>query len=382
MTALPTDVLELPAGGRYQPRLDGIRAIAVTLVLLVHCVPLPADGSRVAWALRHTLSNGWLGVDLFFALSGYLITSILLRARTRPHYFRNFYARRALRIFPLYYAVLLLLWMLAPLLPFGPFEPVWPYLTYTSNLAVVFGRAEWAPLGHTWSLAIEEQFYLFYPLLVLRLRTGSLRTLLWATIALSPLVRVATNALTFPGASYFATFCRLDVLAMGALIAVEFAERRTISAAAIRKLRVAFVALAAGTAALWLTKQLDFRSVFFNLVGVSVVDGAAALFICLAAIAPPQRLDRLLRNRLALATGRISYGIYVLHVPLVLLTKAVVFPRLADTWGRTLVVAAVSIGATFAIASVSWIAFERPLLRLKERFQEPEDAPRTGYSSR
>src|SRR5437763_17022422 len=121
--------MKLPAAGSYLPQLDGIRAVAVTLILLVHCVIVPGHGTA-AWILRNVLWNGWIGVDLFFVLSGYLITSILLRARTRPHYFRNFYARRFLRIFPPYYAVIAILTIAAAWLPFGPLRPAYPYPTY------------------------------------------------------------------------------------------------------------------------------------------------------------------------------------------------------------------------------------------------------------
>src|SRR5437763_6300809 len=154
-----------PRGSDYLPQLDGIRAIAVGLVLLAHCVVVPSRGT-LAWGLRHTLSNGWIGVDLFIVLSGFLITGILLRERTELHYFRNFYVRRLLRIFPLYYLLLVILWIAAPRLPFGPMYPAWTYFTYTSNLTAAFARVEWSPLGHTWSVAIEEQYYLLYPWVV------------------------------------------------------------------------------------------------------------------------------------------------------------------------------------------------------------------------
>ena len=105
---------------RYLPQLDGIRAIAVLLVLLLHCFHLPSEGG-LAWAVKHAFSIGWIGVDLFFALSGFLITRILLESKDKPYYLRNFYARRFLRIFPLYYLVLCVLWLSGTsLFPDGP----------------------------------------------------------------------------------------------------------------------------------------------------------------------------------------------------------------------------------------------------------------------
>ena len=363
----------LPVSGHYLPQLDGVRAIAVTLVLLVHCVIVPEHGI-IAWAFRHTLSNGWIGVDLFFGLSGYLITAILLRAKSGPHYFRNFYVRRFLRIFPLYYAIIAILAACAALLPFGPLRPAWPYLTYTSNLWLVFSGREWTPLGHTWSLAIEEQFYLVFPFLVLWLDKVRLRRLLWCVIALSPVVRVITNALTFPGASSFATFCRLDILAMGALIAVEFHTRTEISDQAVRRLQLVFAALLTASALLWLTKQLDFKKVLFNAAGLTIIDATAALFVCLVLIAPGRLLGRFLRIPLLVGMGRISYGIYLIHYPIVKIVEGLARAHFADTWSRTAAIAAASIPTTLIVAILSWFSFERPILRLKKRFYEEGEA--------
>jgi peptidoglycan/LPS O-acetylase OafA/YrhL len=362
-------VIKLPTAGRYLPQLDGIRAIAVGLVLLVHCVIVPEHGI-VAWAFRHTLSNGWIGVDLFFALSGYLITSILLRSKSRPHYFRNFYARRFLRIFPLYYGLIAILAVAAPRLPFGTFSPSWPYLTYISNLWLVFKGWEWAPLGHAWSLAIEEQFYLLFPLVVLWLDKRRLRQLLWFLIAISPVIRVVTNSLTFPGASSFATFCRLDVLAMGALIAVAFDGRTEISEQAVRRIQVALACLTTATAVLWLTKQLDFKKVLFNAFGLTVVEATAALFVCFVLVCPGHLLGRVLQFPLAVRMGRISYGVYLIHYPVAQIIGAQVRAQIADNWLRTAVIAATSIFATLVLATLSWFAFERPILRLKRLFYE------------
>ena len=362
----------LPAGGTYLPQLDGIRAVAVSLVVILHCIIVPENGV-VAWIARNVLSNGWIGVDLFFALSGYLITSILLRTKQHPHYFRNFYARRALRIFPLYYAIVGVMAGIAIWLPFGPLHPAWPYLTYTSNLWLVFARWEWKPLGHTWSVAIEEQFYLFFPLIVYRLNKARLRTLLWIVIAISPFVRVAMNALTFPSAAAFTTFCRLDVLAMGALVAVELDGHAAIGKRAARRIRLAFAMSLTATSFLWVTQHFNASTVFFNAVTLTIIEVTSALFICLSVAAPVAPLDWLLRRRLPVATGRISYGIYLIHYPVVTIVEWQARLRMADTWTRTAVIASVSIGATMILATLSWICFERPILRLKKRFSGGSD---------
>jgi len=360
--------LNVPRGGSYLPQLDGVRAIAVVMVLLLHIVP--PDGGGIAWLLRNGFSYGWIGVDIFFVLSGYLITAILLKEKGEPHYFRNFYARRALRIFPLFYLVAIVLLVAAPHLPFGPF-PALPILTYTSNFTMVFTHREWPPLAHCWSLCVEEQFYLFYPFLVLRLNVRQLRAMLWWVIALSPFVRLATNALLYPAAATFLTFGYFDLLGMGALIAVEFHERTTIGATEVRRLQGAFVMTIGLTLLLIVTKQLDVTKAFGGAFGLTVVGAASALFIVLVALdALP--FGGILRLRPAVMIGRISYGIYLLHYPIAKLSEPFLGTRAG--WTRTSLAAAVEIGGTLPLAMLSWVAFEQPILRLKRYFYERTEA--------
>ena len=354
----------------YLPELDGLRAIAVILVVLAHAVPVPSTG-LVAWGVRNTLSNGWLGVDLFFALSGFLITSILLAAKTGPHYFRNFYARRALRIFPLYYAVIAILALASARMPFGPARPLWPYLAYVSNFWSLFSGHEWEPLGHVWSLAIEEQFYLVYPAVAFLLEARGLRTLMISVIAISPVIRLITNAATRPGASYFMTFTRLDSLAMGALVALMLQEPPQIREAFLRRARRVLPLLVALSLVLWVTKQLDFRKPFFNAVGLTVIDAALACLICVVIGGGMDPLDRFLRRPFLIAIGKVSYGIYLLHYPVSQLVASYARQRLADDWWRTAVIAVSSVGLTAGLSALSWVALERPFLRLKRFFYEP-----------
>lgn len=152
---------------RNMPTLEGLRGLAI-LTVMVHNVGIPGgvdpDGP-VTKLLRLLVNSGWVGVQLFFVLSGFLITGILVDEKGRPHQFRNFYMRRTLRIFPLYYFTLALMLWLAPALGYAPAwleqdraHQIW-YWTYTENWAwplIQIGNG----LGHFWSLAVEEQFYL------------------------------------------------------------------------------------------------------------------------------------------------------------------------------------------------------------------------------
>jgi peptidoglycan/LPS O-acetylase OafA/YrhL len=144
---------------RYIPELDGLRGVAILAVMLFH---MQVRG----------VALGWAGVELFFVLSGFLITRILLESRDKPHYLRNFYARRALRIFPLYYVVLVVTLILPPPHGFGRSRTSLWYFAYLQTLPLVRGRFEASPLPHSWTLAIEEQFYCLWPFVLLLLRRG------------------------------------------------------------------------------------------------------------------------------------------------------------------------------------------------------------------
>ncbi len=170
--------------------------------------------------------NGWMGVDLFFVLSGFLITGILLDTKQHESYFRNFYARRCLRIWPLYYSVLFCMFVAVPLI--RPSEaravfdarsaPWWSFLFYLQNFLVPAASMATGPLGVTWSLAIEEQFYLVWPLVVRRCSDVQLRRLTVAVICFSPALRF--YLLVHHVNIYSNIFCRLDGLMAGALLAL------------------------------------------------------------------------------------------------------------------------------------------------------------------
>lgn len=201
--------------------LDGVRGVAILLVLVMHSLYIgPLFGldvmahpyARAAWL-------GWSGVDVFFVLSGFLITGILVRSKGRPHYFRNFYARRSLRIFPLYYLVVCLLLFVLPNRGFADGDVV-PHLLYYQNFLYAFPPgAHDAALEVTWSLAIEEQFYLLWPLLVWLLSLRGLRVLCVGAIvgAIGLRIWLVGQGLE---RTHFLTPCRLDTLAAGALLAV------------------------------------------------------------------------------------------------------------------------------------------------------------------
>ena len=172
------------------PALDGLRGIAILLVLIHHLTIYRPEGGLDSWIAAVPLF-GWCGVNLFFVLSGFLITGILLDTRDSPVFYRSFFARRVLRIFPLYYGVLFLGFVLAPLLlpmpdAYGRHQ-LWLW-TYLANFAMPFGKGEPA-FSHFWSLCVEEQFYLVWPFLV---RRSGLRGTMIASFAVVAFLRVVS----------------------------------------------------------------------------------------------------------------------------------------------------------------------------------------------
>lgn len=369
----------IPPSFKHVPALDGIRGVAILLVLGFHLLwSNVVTGSRFFDAAAQLRSAGWIGVDLFFALSGYLITGILLDTRDRPHYFRNFYARRALRIFPLYYAVLLLLTIafhptsplaLRPFLTLAAFlqnTPLW-WHGHVNGLVANF-------TSHLWSLAVEEQFYLVWPLVVLFVR--SRRALLWLAFSLavcSPALRWLLLSHGDPlQATYKLTVCRADGLLAGAWLATAVRGRLRETA-----LRLAPVTLVLGIiACLWIaftTGNFDFeRNRAVNVFAYSALALTGTSLIALT-LSSGSTAARVLQWRPLRFFGQYSYGLYVLHQ----IIAAAIEYRFGAALRSSFSVHKALFHITFLVivlslsiplAMLSYHFFERPFLRLKRFF--------------
>ncbi len=171
------------------PALDGLRGLAILAVVEFHFAEGLTNASRPESAIYNVFRTGWLGVDLFFVLSGFLITGILSNSKGTPGYFRNFYWRRALRIFPPYYAFLFVFGVLYPLARHRPLDAPWWHWTYLTNVAIAAGLPV-NSCSHFWSLAIEEQFYLLWPLLIYMLSRKAAMNACIACVGIAAAARI------------------------------------------------------------------------------------------------------------------------------------------------------------------------------------------------
>lgn len=355
----------------YLPQLDGMRAIAIASVLISHFLPSDYLANRL-------LHLGRLGVVMFFVLSGFLITGILLRYReqslmgtiTRPQYFRVFYVRRMLRIFPIYYLVI----GAGILVGFGPVRQYWYWhVTYLSNLAAGFLGIDFGVTAHLWSLCVEEQFYLIWPLMVLLAsRRALLRIALFLIVGSIAFKLIGGMAGLGWRGTNFATFGCLDSLGLGAMLAILRHERSDwphwVKSCATYSLAFGLL-LALALEVFRFIEPSDVREYFlyqgmidlgFGLVSVSLVNAAANNSTYL--------IGRVLQSGPLVYIGKISYGIYLYHpflraaLPRFLQQLGISIPLTG--FGTLFFYSAMSI----ALAAISWHFFEKPINNLKEHF--------------
>jgi peptidoglycan/LPS O-acetylase OafA/YrhL len=375
----------------HLPGLDGVRGVAVVMVMLMHFVGGAAAQTTLQRLAVKVAGYGALGVDLFFILSGFLITSLLYEAKGGAHYFRDFYARRTLRIFPLYYFVLALLFLLlptiatpTPLLERSRQEQIWLW-TYTTNFYIA-ARSSWEALtyvNHFWSLAIEEHFYLVWPLVVFRFRREVLERICLAVIAVGLVLRIA---LSLAGVSELSisvlTPCRVDTLIIGALLALL--ARREPGAATELVRRAGKVALVLGAVIFAVSAWCATTKLFLPVLH-QVRNTLQALFfgaVMLLSLRPTRdRFARILRGRVLRFFGKYSYGLYVYHG---LVTWYFVETRfetrldalLGNHWLAMIGQAAMGFAISVMVAVMSFQLFEKRFLALKRFFEPRERAER------
>jgi peptidoglycan/LPS O-acetylase OafA/YrhL len=355
------------------PALDGLRGIAILLVF-AHTFDVIHAPTGPGHHVDLLLDFGWIGVKLFFVLSGFLITGILLDTapatrRAAPRYFRTVWIRRVLRIFPLYYGVLVVAFVIVPRLwatpPGHGDHQIWLW-TYTSNFAEPFGRGEPA-FPHFWSLAVEEQFYLVWPFVVWLAGRRGVIALSAVLVAAAIACRVLVRAHVGVEATYTFTPCRMDALAIGAAAAALVRGEQT--RRAIERIRPAVLAAIGGAAVIagGLWGHVARTNIAMQHTGYTVIAlGFAGLII--AALPAAGRPARLLSVAPLRRVGTYSYGMYVFHAPLHLFVGLPLLARFAPRAGLAagLVYLIAATGVTFAVAALSYHLYERRFLALKQ----------------
>jgi peptidoglycan/LPS O-acetylase OafA/YrhL len=352
------------------PELDGLRGIAILLVLVFHFTPTAGP----LFFFAHAFQFGWIGVDLFFVLSGYLITGILVDSVGRHAYYRNFIVRRTLRIFPLYYACLILFCVVS----YYP-DPIrwkdcfasgggWWYATYLGNFKTSL-EGHWPAAGlltPLWSLQVEEQFYLSYPFLVSTVSRKTLAKTLIAAVVLALLFRVVIT-LAVPDSllwTYTLMPCRMDSLALGGLIAIAQRDFPHL----LKSRWIGWVTLLSAATFLfdYLYSSGSLWSDGMRTIGYSAVDLMFAGLLVMVLGGRPKALVTFCRWRGLVWVGTVSYGLYLLHGPAGVIVRRF-SPRLG-IYPHGSIEFVVSIAVAMLAAWISWSIFESPILKLKDRF--------------
>lgn len=376
----------------YQPSLEGVRALAFLLVFAVHF-------SGPTWTLeqRPYREYPWLlacqlsfaAVPIFFALSGYLITGVLLQTREKTGYFRVFYLRRALRVLPLYYLTLAGVYLYTSSTGTHLLKRHLLLLTYFFNFWPANGYYNLAPylkVGHFWSLAVEEQFYLIWPLVIWLIPNRTrLTRFAWAMVALAFLVRLIWPLLhiTAPEFAYQNTLFRGDAIMLGAILALY--QRQP--GADLLRLRKPAATILCGASGILVVRALCVgQAMPFDAFGITVVlpllslMGAACVVL---AITPGTWIFRASTWPWAVALGKRTYGLYIFHQFLVPVFLERVIPSFSTALGRGLgriTATLLAFAITWLLAELGYRLIELPAIRLKQRI--PYGPPAKAASDR
>ena len=339
---------------KYFPALDGVRALAALMVMVGHF-----DSYWKKDSSQRLIMLAPAAVSLFFVLSGFLITGILLESKNKERYFLNFYMRRTLRIFPLYFLFLAIYYFVLPVILNEPIiGRQWAYWLFLTDFAQTF---EWNAQGplHYWSLAVEEHFYLFWPLIIYFLPKRGLVTAIMIILLLSFVVRYSLTVHGYP--NYLFTFGRMDELALGSLLAVHKINRP--DKRVIRRATIVLISVSVLIAIFWALFSGQANPIAQSLRYTLI----AIFFACLMAMvlsSGNNPISRILQTRALRYTGEISYGLYVYHSSIFLIVQR------CFNLNNNLIYFVISITLCYGVASLSYFLFERPFLRLKKRFKD------------
>jgi len=355
----------------YYPALDGLRGVAILLVVFVHNF----------WFVNYFMF-GWLGVDLFFVLSGFLITDILLHTLNNPSFLKNFYFRRILRIFPIYFLLLIICFLILPQLHFLHLEidyytsnQFW-FWTYIQNWLFIFKELKGDRiLLHTWSLAVEEQFYLVWPIAIILIKKPK-KLLAVATVVLiaTGISRYVVWHMKIEDFAYVSlyTFTRIDGLCIGCMLSLLM----RINPEFLKKYTAAIVLLMAGiNFGFYIINTQNANTLpYLAIAGYTTFAVLFGLLVHEVVTGDTKIINRLLDISILKFFGKISYGLYVFHWPInivlfeYLKNKIVEILQVELTYAQALSGIIVTVIAII-VSVLSFQYIEKPFLRLKNKFK-------------
>lgn len=358
----------------YYPALDGLRGLAILLVVVFH-----------NFGFIRYFFFGWLGVDLFFVLSGFLITGILVETQGTSNYLRNFYARRILRIFPLYYLTLVILLLLIPRIIQLPTDLTyykdnqWWLWTYLENWLYIFKPSSNSQiLHHFWSLAVEEQFYLVWPLVILIIRKPQRLILLLALVLLSAIaLRFIVWIYQIDNLAYFNlyTFSRIDGICIGSML---FLVQKTNSDFLPKYTSVIVFGLATFNFIFYFFNQYyNFSFPYLAIAGYTTFALLFALLVYEGTEGKNRVVNFLFNNAFMKFFGRISYGLYIFHWPVYLLFKDPVAKWITQNFSSLppqLSASLITTSAAILLSITSYHYFESYFIRQKKRYAQTNTA--------
>ena len=352
--------------------LDGVRGMAVLMVMVFHFFRRNAFTDFPAGRFLNSISYiGQTGVDLFFVLSGFLITGILLHSKDLPNYFKNFYARRALRILPLFYLALAFFFFALPVITDTGIAPardqLWVWFNGV-NIPIAFSSRNFQIPLHFWSLAVEEHFYFVWPAVVLLCTRRGLYVACVGCMVLSLVVRLIMMKLGLN--FFFFTPCRLDSLAVGAMLAIFVRGKTGLAALDRLRPRIWLAGLFILMVPIWLFATGTFLTATVKYPMTALLY-AAVLASALNPVRP--MIGKVFSHRLPMVLGKYSYGLYVwdgmIHACEGRWTSREFVGRLTHFPMLTLITCVLlQFMVTFAVAALSWHLFEVHFLKLKRFF--------------
>lgn len=353
---------------RHYKNLDGVRGVAAMMIIVFHFFALTDYNSNTYHLMEKITPFGKSGVTLFFVLSGFLISRILFNTKTDNNYFSNFYLRRSLRIFPLYYFSLILYYIFYPIIfnnPVASLKDIVVFATYFQTFPITFNWPIEGP-GHFWSLSVEEHFYLIWPVLIYFLREKSIKTSIFILLIGSFIFRIILSNQGYD--PYYFSFTNFDSLSLGALTALLERNKKFTSSTFLKPISYFLLTTIGITAMVYIIfngKEIHMiTSLKLTLISVIYFLGISLLIL----LKPQNLINKVLEAKPLTFFGKISYGTYVYHIFIIQIVRDMIPTSI---WFLDLIIV---ILLSTLMAFLSYNLFEIRFLKLKNNFTYSESS--------